>query len=246
MNVRVPFMNCDECKDLIGIFMDNELEETQAAAVRMHLAVCTECAFVCEDLSSILDVCISETPSEIVPPNSQALWCRINNIIESETKAAAPPPEPQRGRFWRFSFAQLSAAVLCIAVISSLLTFVAVRNYDRPTGADLTTRSAATQTTFEKILSKVGLMETPQQARERRLKEQHAAIDYWNARVQQRRTQWNRTTRDAFDRNLQAIEEAVNDYTMILERDPDDDLSGEMLDAVLNDKMNLLRDFSDL
>ena len=34
--------------------------------------------------------------------------------------------------------------------------------------------------------------------------------------------------------------------TTTLERDPDDELSGEMLDSVLNDKMNLLRDFSDL
>ncbi len=93
-------MNCDECKNLIGVFMDNELEESQATAVRMHLAICTGCAGVCEDLASILDVCTSESPSELVPPNSQALWCRINNIIESEVK---PPPsvEQPRGRFWR-------------------------------------------------------------------------------------------------------------------------------------------------
>jgi len=227
--------------------MDNELEETQAAGVRMHLADCTECALVCEDLSSILDVCATESVSEIVPPNSQALWCRINNIIESEAKATPPPPvEPPRGRFWQLSFAQLAAAVLCIAIVSSLLTFVVIRNYNQPTANDFTTRSSATQTTFEKVLSKVGLVDTPQQARERRLKEQHAAIDYWNLRVQERRNQWNRTTRDAFDRNLQAIDESVNDYTMILEQDPDDELSGEMLDTVLNDKMNLLRDFADL
>jgi hypothetical protein len=116
----------------------------------------------------------------------------------------------------------------------------------QPANADLTTRSAATQTTFEKVLSRVGLMETPQQARDRRLKEQQAAIQYWNDRVQARRVQWDRTTRDAFDRNLTVIDEAVNEYTMILQRDPEDELSGEMLDAVLNDKMNLLRDFADL
>lgn len=238
-------MNCDECKNLISVFMDSELAEPQATSVRMHLAVCPECALICEDLSSIMDVCITESPSEIVPPNSQALWCRINNIIESEVNAPSLVDQP-RSRFWKFSFAQLSAAVLCIAVISSLLTFVAIRNYSEPAAADFTTRSMATQTTFEKVLSRVGLMETPQQARDTRLKEQHAAIDYWNIRIQTRREQWNRTTRDAFDRNLQAIDESVNDYTMILQQDPDDELSGEMLDAVLNDKMNLLRDFSDL
>jgi hypothetical protein len=58
--------------------------------------------------------------------------------------------------------------------------------------------------------------------------------------------QWDRTTREAFDRNLNVIDEAVNDYTTILQRDPEDELSGEMLDSVLTEKMNLLRDFSDL
>lgn len=239
-------MNCDECKNLISLFMDNELDGGRASAVRMHLAVCLECARVCEDFASILDVCNAETPSELVPPNSQALWCRINNILENETKAATAAVEQPKGRLWRLSFSQLAAAVLCIAVVSSLLTVVAFRNYVQPTEADFTTRSAATQTTFEKLLSRVGLVDTPQQSRERRLKEQHAAIEYWNARVQARRVQWDRATRDAFDRNLQVIDESVSEYTMILQHDPDDDLSGEMLDSVLSEKMNLLRDFSDL
>ena len=242
-------MNCDECKDVIGAFMDNELGEGQAVGVRMHLAVCSECALVCEDLSSILDVCSTEAVSEIVPPNSQALWCRINNIIETEAKAKATPPptpEPSKGRFWQLSFLQLATAVVCVGVISSLLTIVAIRNYTQPASSDFTTRSTANETTFEKVLSKFGLMETPQQARDSRIKEQQVAIEYWNARVLNRREQWNRTTRDAFDRNLQVINESVHEYTTILAADPDDELSGEMLDAVMTDKMNLLRDFSDL
>ncbi|CAN5476233.1 hypothetical protein BH10ACI2_BH10ACI2_22290 [soil metagenome] len=239
-------MNCDECKNLISVFMDNELGEAQAAAVRMHLAVCDECGDVCGDLVSILDVCTTEPQAEVLPPNSQALWCRINNIIENEIKPEPKPAEPVRGRFWQLSFAQGAAAVLCVAVISSLLTVVAVRNYTQPAAVDFTTRSSATQTTFEKVLSKVGLMETPVQARECRVKEQHSAIEYWNARVQARRAQWDRATRDAFDRNLRVIEDSVNDYTMILQQDPEDELSGEMLDSVLSDKMALLRDFSDL
>ena len=239
-------MNCDECKNLISVFMDNELEESQAASVRLHLAGCPSCARVCEDLASILDVCSTESPSELVPPNSQAMWCRINNIIESGIKPEPPKVEEPRRRFWQLNFPQLAGALLCIAVISSLVTVAAIRNYTQPAAVDFTSRSAATQTTFEKVLSKLGLMETPQQARDRRLKEQHVAIEYWNARVQNRRLQWDRATRDAFDRNLRVIDESLSEYTTILQQDPDDDLSGEMLDAVLNDKMNLLRDFSDL
>ncbi len=240
-------MGCDECNNLLSFYMDNDLDECQASDIREHLAGCPDCARVCEDLSSILDVCITEAPSELVPPNSKALWCRINNVIESEIKSDIPKQEePVKGGFWRFSYLQLSAAVLCIAVISSLLTIVGIKNYLQPTAADFTTRTASTQTTFEKVLCKMGIIETPQEARERRLKEQKAAIDYWNTRVQARRAQWDRTTRDAFDRNMQVIDESVNDYTRILQQDPEDELSGEMLDAVLDDKMSLLRDFSDL
>lgn len=240
-------MNCDECKDLIGPFMDNELDGDKSASIRGHLAVCGICAKMCQDLASILDVCSTEPASEIVPPNSRALWCRINNIIENEVKpVSARPAEEPRGRFWRLSAPQLVSAVLCAAVISSLLTVVIIRNYTQPATDEFTTRSAATQTTVEKFLSRLGLTETPQQARDRRLKEQQAAIDYWNERVQARRVQWDRVTREAFDRNLRVIDESVSEYTMILENDPEDELSGEMLDSVLNDKMNLLRDFSDL
>lgn len=237
-------MNCDECKNLVSVFLDDELDEQMAADVATHLAVCETCAHYCQEMTSILDACTSEAPSQLVPPNSKALWCRINNIIESEQKAEPPTVEPPRGR-WRFSFWQVAGVVMCVALVSSVLTVVAIRSYVQPAANDLTTRSSA-QTFFDKALSKIGLVETPQQARDRRLKEQQAAIEYWNARVQARRDQWDRMTRDAFDRNLQVIDESVNDYTMILQQDPEDELSGEMLDSVLNDKMNLLRDFSDL
>jgi hypothetical protein len=240
-------MDCLECQQLISSFMDNELDEARAEGVREHLAFCPDCARVCEDFTSILDVCHTEPPSEIVPPNSQALWCRINNLIESEIKPEEPVVEEQQaGRFWRFSFAQLASAVAGIVVISSLLTVVGIRNYMTPRADELGARSGENQTTFEKLMSKVGLAETPQQARERRVKEQQAVIDYWNKRVLERRAQWDARLRDAFDRNLSVIDESVNDYQVILQQDPDDEITGEMLDSALDDKMQLLREFAEL
>lgn len=240
-------MNCDECKSQLSAFMDNDLAEAEAERVRIHLSECAACSHVCEELSAILYACEETDADEIAPPNSQALWCRINNVIEGEMQAAQKPEEkPRDGRFWQFSLLQLSVAVLCIAVISSLLTVVAVRNHTQPTNDDFTTRSSSTQTTLEKVLSRVGLIQTPYESRMARLKEQQAAIDYWNARVSARRAEWSRSTREAFDKNLAVIDESVQDYTMILAKDPDDELSGEMLDAVMTEKMNLLRDFADL
>jgi hypothetical protein len=213
--------------------------------IREHLAFCSACALLCEELAAMVDSCKEFETS--LPPNPRAMWRRINNIIESERATApAPPVSAERRRFWRLTMPQLASAVLCIAVVSSLVTIVVIRNYSVPADADLVTRSTTTQSPFEKLLGKVGLSDTPQEAREKRLRELHAAISYWDARVEARRQQWDRPTREAFDRNLQVIDESVNDYTITLERDPDDEISGEMLDSVLDDKMKLLRDFSDL
>lgn len=240
-------MTCDECQENISLFLDNELSETVSASIQTHLSLCPDCAKVCEDFAVILDSCRLDLPAEPLPPNSQALWCRINNIIENEARTELKVPEKPKGWFGRgFTFSQVASAVVAIAVISSLLTIVGVRNYFEPSGEDYTSRSPATQTTFEKVLSKVGLTETPQQARMKRLKEQEAVIDYWNKRVEARRAQWDAHMRDAFDRNLNEIDQAVTEYTLMLENDPQDDLSGEMLDSALNEKMTLLRAFSEL
>jgi hypothetical protein len=238
-------MHCQECRELISVFMDNELEEPKAEAVRTHLADCAACAKVCEDLAEILDICSIEEPAEIVPPNSKALWCRINNIIETEVKPE-PVVQPRR-RIWHLSLPQLATAVLAIAVISSLLTVVGIQNYSQSAQAeDFVTRATANQTTFEKIAGRLGIIETPEETRLRRLREQQAVIDYWDKRVQARREIWDANVREAFDRNLNEINEAVSEYRLILEQNPQDDISIEMLDSAMNEKIALLREFSDL
>jgi hypothetical protein len=241
-------MNCEDCKELISQFLDNDLDESRASEVREHLAFCLECAKVCEDFASILDVCRTEDPASIIPPNSQALWCRINNIIESEIKQEPPRIQetPQPEKQWGFSFPQLASALLGVALISSLLTIVAIRNYSRPAADDFTTRSSDSQTTFEKLMGKLGLVETPQKARERRMHEMQAAIEYWDNRVRTRREQWDIRVKEAFDRNLSIINDSVNDYQTILEQNPEDEVTGEMLDSAMDDKMSLLREFAEL
>lgn len=233
----------------MSAFLDGDLDSISSSNVQTHLTLCIECAKLCEDFTEILLNCSIHDIDEVVPPNPEALWCRINNIIEADIKpekAESAPLTEQKQRRFQFSFVQAGSAVLGIALISSLLTIVGIRNYFEPSADDFTTRSSDTQTTFEKILSKVGLADTPQESRERRIREQNAAIGYWNQRVQARRAQWDKRMREAFDRNMIEIDQTVNEYTMILEKDPQDELSGEMLDAALNDKMNLLRQFSGL
>ena len=84
----------------MSLFLDGELDEIHAINVRTHLSLCPECARVCEDFAAILDNCkLDEFDQEIVPPNPNALWCRISNTIETEiTKVTKPFSRVSRGR----------------------------------------------------------------------------------------------------------------------------------------------------
>jgi hypothetical protein len=240
-------MNCEQCQELISAYLDCELDETGCANVRAHLSVCAECAALCEDLAMLVDVSCLDADAA-VPPNPQTLWLRINNIIEGEVNAEiarenkAKAADNRTGR-WHLSFSQIAAAVAGIALVSSLLTFIGIRQYVKSEG-EIGRQSEPT--IVDRFLGKLGLVDTPQEARKRRMQERATAIDYWNKRVQARRMQWDTHLRDAFDRNLNEIDQAVNEYTMILEENPQDELSGEMLDTALNEKMELLREFSEL
>jgi len=252
-------MNCEQCQELISAFLDTDLDEVTSGNIRTHLAVCAECAKVCEDFAIILDFCHLDEFADSLPPNPQALWCRINNVIETEVKAEILEDKTQAqqvqknsvARFWsngwQFSFSQIFTSILGIAVISSLLTIVGIKNYSN--SSEIQTANAvstAPPTIFERVLGKLGFIETSQQIRERRIKEQQAAIDYWKTRVETRRAQWNSHLREAFDRNLNEINQVVFEYDKILQENPQDDISSEMLDSALNEKMALLREFSDL
>ena len=177
-------MNCTECQENISPFIDGELDEMSSSAIREHLMACDECAGLFEEFAGILDNCKGLDVDKVPPPNSQAMWCRINNILETEAKKTERPNVPEKtGRFGRkmnLSFSQVSSLVLGIAVVSSLLTVVAIRNYMEPAADAYSLRSSSSQTMFERVLSKIGLSETPQEALNRRMREQQAVIDYWD------------------------------------------------------------------
>jgi negative regulator of sigma E activity len=249
-------MNCENCQELLSEYIDGELNAVDAANVQAHLGMCVECAELHLDFSSILTFCDKkESVDDVYEPNSQALWCRIHNEIENEVKPEIAKEieikkanrtwfEKLWDRTWQLSFTQTVSAVLGIALLSSLLTIVGIRNYSDSN--EFTADASMSPTLFERVLGRIGVIETPRETREKRLKEQQTAIDYWNNRVETRKTQWNSHLREAFDRNLQEIDQVVDEYTQILEENPQDTVSSEMLDSAMTEKMELLRGFSEL
>jgi hypothetical protein len=76
--------------------------------------------------------------------------------------------------------------------------------------------------------------------------DQLVAIEYLMERVKERKARWNPRMREAFDRNLGIIDATVSDSLKELNESPHDEISEEALNAALRDKMELLREFSEL
>ena len=233
-------MNCERCQELVSDLLDGSLNRQDEAMLNQHLADCFDCAEVRQDLESIVGYCRTHQGEYQAPPNEQALWLRIRNIVESEIPAvvAAPAIPLQRKGFaawltrsWELSLPQLAASVTAVALIVSLTTIVVLRRSESSAIAPASVIGNAARTTSD-VSDRVW--------------QQQQAISYWNQRVELNKVRWSQEMRETFDRNLKVIDQAVNDSMGELNRNPHDEVSEEMLNAALNEKLTLLKEFADL
>lgn len=236
-------MNCEMCEELIGELFDGTLSGEDKSTLNKHLEECLDCSDVRNDLQSIVSFCETQRGEYMAPPNEKALWLRIRNIIEAESQSLAEAagrsrPQSKRswsnwlGRSWELSLPQLGASVAAIVLFVSLATAVGMRRWENASPAEVRTVAAATA--------------PGSSAASDRLWQQQQAISYWNQRVELNKARWNQDMRETFDRNLRVIDQAVNDSLNELNQNPHDEVSEEMLNAAMNEKLALLREFSDL
>ena len=238
-------MNCEKCQDLISDFVDGALSQTDQATLNLHLEECLDCAGVRSDLQSIVGFCRTHRGEYAAPPNELALWQRIRNVIEADASATVPAPASanlSRGNFWsdwlnrswELSLPQLVASAVAIVLVVSLSTVVGLRRYQSGTVAG--TKAPATEESLSVAAANV----------RERVSQQQQLISYWNQRVEFNKARWSPQMRETFDRNLKVIDQAVNDSFESLSRNPHDEVSEEMLNAALNEKLSLLKEFAEL
>jgi hypothetical protein len=178
----------------------------------------------------------------VAPPNERALWLRVRNTIEAELTAqqrAAAANSSVRAnadenflsrlmnKRWALSLPQLTAAVVAIVIGVSVITTVGMQRLGA--GGDGVKPVAAAAKVTRKLDSN-----------------QLIRIEYLMQRVEERKNRWNPRMREAFDRNLGIIDATVSDSLRELNESPHDEISEEALNAALRDKMELLREFSEL
>jgi len=228
-------MNCETCQDLIHDLIDGSITQRDEFTLNTHLKECLDCDGVRQDLASIVGFCRTQRGVYEAPPNEQALWLRIRNTIEAELPSRVKTNQaPQRsflsrwlGRSWELSLPQLAASAVAIVLLVSLATVVGLRRwggYDGPSPVSQTEAS-----NFDD-----------------RFSQRRQVIDYWNQRVELNKARWSPEMRETFERNMKVIDQAVSDSMNDLRRNPHDELSEQMLNESLNDKLALLKEFSDL
>ena len=227
-------MNCETCQDLIHDLIDGSITQRDEFTLNTHLKECLDCDSVRQDLASIVGFCRTQRGQYEAPPNEQAMWLRIRNVIEAELpNRVAASAEPQRsffsrlmGRTWELSLPQLAALTAAVVLLVSLVTVVGLRRW----GGN-------------------GVAPTPQVEASNindRIRQRRQVIDYWNQRVELNKARWSPEMRETFDRNMQVIDQAVANSLDELNRNPHDEISEQMLNESLNDKLALLKEFSDL
>jgi len=234
-------MNCDKCQDLISDFLDGSLSHEDQSTLNSHLEECLGCGGVRQDLESLVGFCRTQRGHYDAPPNEQALWMRIRNVVEAEAKPNPVKPVHAGGgswrnwvsRSWELSFPQLAASAAIIILVVSLSTVVGLRRWQSPGAGPGPSRDGDAL-----ILAHANIRN--------RVSQQEQTIAYWNQRVEYNKARWNPQMRETFDRNLKVIDEVVNDSFDALSRNPHDEVSEEMLNVALNEKLSLLKSFAEL
>jgi len=237
---EVGRMNCENYQDLLSDLIEGSLTPEDHKRIETHLGVCDGCAEARTDLDAIVGFCREQRGVYDAVPNERALWLRISNTIEAELAVALRPNVPASAgrwfrlmnRSWQLSFPQLAASVAAIILVVSLVTVVGVRRFGFGGASGFQSSGLILSSNASPVAD--------------RFRQQQQVIDYWNQRVELNKARWNPQMRETFDRNMSVIDAAVNDSLRHLNQHPHDEVSEEILNAALNDKVELLKEFAEL
>jgi len=230
-------MNCEKYQNLLSDLIDGSLTPSVCEEVEAHLSACAPCAEARRDLQVIVSYCREQRGEYEAVPNGQAMWLRISNVIEAELGSRKPAAAPAgagwwfrlTNRSWQLTFPQLATSIAATLVVAVLFTFAAMRIANN-TG--IRTGGVAIGTDVSNVHD--------------RYRQQEQLIEYWNKRVELNKARWTQQMRDAFDRDMSIYDGTVSEAMRRLNQNPHDEVSEDVLNAALNDKIALLKEFGDL
>jgi anti-sigma factor RsiW len=238
---RLSEMNCEKCQELLSDFLDGALSHTEHAAVGAHIAACASCAIAREEFHAIIAAARDARGQLFAPPDERALWLRVRNTVESESRAVERI-HTQGGSYWsrlfgkrwELSLPQLAAGVAGLVVAVATVTALGVQyiSSGQASGvarADRAVRRVVADEVYPRTY----------------LEPHEASLHYWEQRVEARKASWNPRMRASFDRSVDVLDQTVSDSLNDLRQNPHDEVAEEMLNSALQDKVELLREFGE-
>lgn len=230
-------MNCEKYQNLLSDLLAGSLTPRDCEEVEAHLSACNDCAGARTDLHAIVEFCREHRGEYEAVPNERAMWLRITNLIEAELPARKANAIPAgagwwfrlTNRSWQLTFPQFASSIAATVVVAVLLTFAGLR----------VIRVAGIKTGGVPVVADVSDVHD-------RYRQQEQLVEYWNKRVELNKARWNPQMRETFEKNLNVIDAAVNDSMGRLSQNPHDEVSEDILNAALSDKIALLKEFSEL
>jgi hypothetical protein len=229
-------MNCEKYQNLLSDLLDGSLTPRDCEEVEAHLIACGDCAAAREDLQMILSFCREHRGEYESVPNERAMWLRITNMVEvnASARGTAVPAGARwwfklTNRSWQLTFPQFATSIAATVVVAVLLTLGGLKMWN----------ARGPQTAGIPIGNDVSTVQD-------RYRQQEQVIDYWNQRVEMNKARWSQQMRDAFDRDISIYDGTVKDSMQRLTQNPHDEVSEDILNAALNDKIALLKEFSEL
>jgi hypothetical protein len=165
------------------------------------------------------------------------MWLGISNVIEAELasgKAAEVPAGAGwwfrlTNRSWQMTFPQLATSIAATIIVAVLLTFAGMRVVNN---RGIRTGGVVLGSNGSNVHD--------------RIRQQEQIIAYWNKRVEVNKARWTQQMREAFDRDMAVYDGTVSEAMRRLDQNPHDEVSEDVLNAALNDKIALLKEFGDL
>jgi hypothetical protein len=232
-------MNCEKCQELLSEFLDGTLGHSDHAAVGVHMAACAVCAAAREDFHAIIAVAREARGQLFAPSDERALWLRVREEVEAESRPARAARAAAGDGFWsrlfgrRFelSLPQLAAGAAALVVAAVSVTTLGVRyaSTGAPPERAATVRRVVSDETYPRTY----------------LDSHEASLRYWEQRVEARRASWNPRMRASFDRSVYFLDQSVKDSLDDLQKNPHDEIAEETLNAALRDKIELMREFGE-
>ena len=218
-------MNCQECDNQLGDYVDGALDAAARAACETHLAACERCRAQASDFQAIRMTALALEPHELPP----AVWSQIAAGVDRQSR----PWWRRIGGFGSHAVWQPAAAMAMALLLTTSLAWIGGQL------SPLATPGPGTVATGAQAAGTVTLANVALDGAEN---DYTTAIAGLEQITRSERDALDPDTADVLDVSLTAIDSAIGESRAVLKTEPENDLAIASLFEALKRKLSLLQD----